>query len=80
VSAAGETISVPLNALVPLQPFEPVQESASELIHVSVLKSPSVISAGEAVNDTVGKGSGGGVTVTVTDSSTLSPFPVQVSV
>jgi hypothetical protein len=78
VAAAGETLSVPLVAFVPLQPPLAVQEVASALDQDSVEEPPRGIAVGLAERVAVGAG---GVTVTVVLAGALvPPVPEQVSV
>lgn len=55
-SASGETVSVPLVALVPVQDPEAVQLVALVLLQVSMLASPLVMEVGDAERVTVGVG------------------------
>jgi hypothetical protein len=75
VVLAGETLSEPLVARVPLQPPLAVQLVALALDQVSVLDCPAVIDVGSAVSVTVGAGT----TVTVVESVEVPPDPVQAS-
>ena len=52
---------MPLVALVPVQPFEAVQEVALVELQVSVAEAPAVIEVGLAPIVTVGAGVGGSV-------------------
>jgi hypothetical protein len=78
VSAPVETL--PLVALVPLQPPDAVHEVALVVLQVSVEVPPLAILARLALKVTVGDG-GGGVTVTVAVATAVVPLaPEQVSV
>lgn len=71
----GDTLLLPLVALVPDQPPLAVQLVALVLDQVKVELDPVVIWVGLAVSVTVGFGA---VTVTVTFSGVEPPAPVQV--
>jgi hypothetical protein len=75
VVPAGDTVCVPLVDRAPLQPPLAVQAVALALVHVSVLDWPEPMDVGLAVRVTVG----GGATVTVAESPTVPPAPVQTS-
>jgi hypothetical protein len=78
VVVVGETDSLPVVALVPLQPPLAVQVVSPLVVQSMVLDWPAVIVVGVAVNATAG----GGVAekVTVTESAALPPSPAQVRV
>ena len=69
--------SLPLVAMLPLQPPEAVQLVASVELHVNVDDPPLLTLVGLAVSVTVGAGA---VTDTLTDLLALPPVPVQLSV
>ncbi len=68
---------LPLTALLPVQPWEAVQEVAFVEDQVSVEAAPLVTVVGLAASETVGAGE---VTDTVADWVALPPVPVQTSV
>jgi hypothetical protein len=70
-------LALPLTGLVPLQAPLAVQLVASVLDQVRVEELPLVTEVGLALKETVG--TGGAVTLTVTDFVTLPPLPVQAS-
>ena len=72
----GADVSVPLVALVPLQPPEAVQLVALVELQVIEAVPPCATLIGSAVSVSVGAAA----TATVTDCVTLPPVPVQVSV
>ena len=84
VVAVGWTISLPLSAFEPLQPFDAVHEVAFVDVHASVEVAfpalPSFKVVGFAVSVRVGAGIWTGLTVTVTDFEIVPPAPVQSSV
>lgn len=68
---------LPLTALLPVQPWEAVQEVAFVEDQVSVEAAPLVTVVGLAASETVGAGE---VTDTVAVWVALPPVPVQTSV
>jgi len=75
LAARAPVLSVPLAALVPLQPPEAVQDAAFVELQVSVEAPPLAMEVGLAVSVTVGAG----ITVTVAVATLLvPPAPVQV--
>jgi hypothetical protein len=56
----GPTISLPSRFLLPLQPFDAVQEVVFVESHESVVVAPSFIVLAPAVKSSVGSGGGGG--------------------
>ena len=78
--AAGETVSEPLTACVPLQLPDAEQLVALLELHMSVEDWPVVIDVGVAVRVMVGVGVDAVVTVTLADAVLDPPAPVQVSV
>jgi hypothetical protein len=77
VVLVGETDSVPLVVLLPLQPLEAVQEVALAELQVKVDELPLVIVEGLAERLTVGAAA---LTVTVAELLAEPPGPVQVRV
>ncbi len=75
LAVRAPVLSVPLVALVPLQPSEAVQDAAFVELQVSVEVPPLAMEVGLAVSVTVGAG----ITVTVAVATLLvPPAPVQV--